>query len=120
MRLHDSNYGRDHALDSESFPQDLRIPVELALPELGTDDDSLGTILRFRGKKNSPQNWFRPQQAEQIRSYIFHTQGPRLAETGNAGCVVETDQRNIFEDVVLFLPVHQLRYRGRDGSIRMS
>jgi len=67
MRLHDSNNGRDHALDSESFPQNLRITVELALPELSADDDSLRTVLRFRGKKNSPQNWFRPQQAEQIR-----------------------------------------------------
>ena len=56
MRPHDSDYGRDHAFDCESFPQDLRITVELALPELGADDDSLGTILRFRGKKNSPQN----------------------------------------------------------------
>ena len=85
MRLHDSNYGRDHTLDSEGSPQNLRITVELVLPELGADVDSLGTILRFRGKKNSPQNWFRPQQAEQIRSDIFHTQGSRLAQTGNAG-----------------------------------
>src|SRR5882762_10809473 len=120
MRLHDSNYGRDHALDSESFPQNLRITVELALPELSADDDSLRTVLRLRGKKNSPQNWFRPQQAEQIRSYIFHTQRPRLAETRNAGCVVENDKRNIFEDVVVFLPVQQFCYRRRDGSILMS
>ena len=40
-------------------------------------------ILRLGRKKNSAQNWLPAQQAEQIGSHIFHTQGPRLADMWN-------------------------------------
>src|ERR1700676_5314102 len=119
-RLYDADDGSHHAFDGESLAEHLGIAVELALPELAADDDCLRVILRFGGKEDSPQNRFRAQQAEQIRSYIFHAQRPRLAESGNAGGIVETDQCDVFKDVILLLPVDQFRDGGRGRTIRVG
>src|SRR5260370_7358979 len=76
--LHHSNDGRDHALDGETFPQHLRIAVELSLPELVADQDGLSAVLRFRRKKNSPQNRLPPPQPQKIRGHIYRPQPPCL------------------------------------------
>jgi hypothetical protein len=64
--------------------------------------------LRFRGKKNTPHNWFRAEQAEEVWSYVLCAQGTWLAETGNAGRVVETSQSDVFKDVILLVPIDLL------------
>src|SRR5258707_3464418 len=109
MRLHDSDNGRDHALDGEAFSQHLGIAVELALPEFVADHYCLSFVLRFRGQKHSSDNRFRAEQAEKIRSQVLRAQRSRLAEAGNAGRVVEADQRDVFKNMILLVPVDLLR-----------
>src|ERR1700741_3383455 len=48
-----------------------------------------------------------------MRCYVLCWQRPWLADAGNDGRVGETAERNILEDVVLFLPVHVFRNRWR-------
>src|SRR5216683_160621 len=70
-----------------------------------------GSLLssRFRGQKHSSNNRFRAEQAEKIRSQVLRAQRSRLAEAGNAGRVVEADQRDVFKDMILLVPVDLLR-----------
>src|SRR5258708_39971572 len=78
MSLHDSDNGRDHALDGEAFSQHLGISVELSLPELVANHYRLSFILRIRGQIHSSNNRFRGEQAEKISSQVMRAQRSRL------------------------------------------
>ena len=63
-------------------------------------------VLRLGSFEDAAENRLGAEQGEEVGRQILHVHRAGLAEPGDAGGVVLTEQSDVVEDVVLGTPVH--------------
>src|SRR5215475_6179523 len=97
----------------ESFAKDVGIAVEASFPERVTDDYRLSELLHFVSGKNSAADRLHAQKTEEVWRDVLYADGFGAVGTREQRRLVPTGKGNIFEDIILFLPVQKFCNRRR-------